>query len=378
MNAPLGRFRSSGIDEGPSRDDCGKRARGDATMSRVAHKRVAPVTRAGVLQTLRAALDLVAPSEATIGDDVLVKLNAMSDELFPGRNTSPWVLEATLACLRDRYPRAKLTVVDTDVAGTRQLARACKVWGYDEIAARFGAPIRNLSSMLTVRVRTPNPNIPELDLPQAVVEASAVVNVPVLKTHVLTGITCALKNHWGLLPRVRYQFHPIVSEMIAEINRQIPQTSLTIVDGTVCIEGNGPKIGTPRVANVLLAGQDRVAVDAAALELIGMPIDMARHVTRAAELGVGTTDFEIVGDPMTPMPFERPRQSKDVVSWLETRIRNLPVIGRAFYWPPIAGVLGQVGTQYNKIVWMNLHGRKHLASIRRHPEHGPQFNELGA
>lgn len=347
-------------------------------MSIVGFKRVALVSRDGVEQALRSLLDLVAPAEEQLGTDVLVKLNAMSDELFPGRNTSPWVLDAALAILRERYPRARWTIIDTDVAGSRQFERACKNWGYDAIARKHGVAVRNLSHAPTVRVQTGNPRVPVIDLPRLITDSSAIVNLPVLKTHVLSGITCALKNHWGLLPRVRYQFHPVLHEVIAEINRQIRNTVLNIVDATICIEGSGPKTGVPRVANVLLASRDRVAVDSAVLDFIGMDPKLAPHVGRAEELGVGSTGFELVGDPFARDPFVLPRQSGDLVSWLETRMRGLPLLGPVFYWPPISQVLGQIGTQYNKHVWMNLRGRKHVAAIRRHPQHGAQFESLGS
>jgi len=346
-------------------------------VSVVAFKRVTLVTREGVEQAVRSLVENVAPTEDDLGADVLVKLNAMSDELFPGRNTSPWVLDAALATLRERYPRARWTIIDTDVAGSRQFQRACKSWGYDAIARRHAVEIRNVSTAPTVRVRTSNPRVPEIDLPRLVADASAIVNLPVLKTHVLSGITCALKNHWGLLPRIRYQFHPVLHEVIAEINRQIRNTVLNIVDGTICIEGSGPKTGVPRVANVLFASRDRVAVDAAVLDFIGMDPNMAPHVARAEELGVGSTRFEIVGDPYARQPFALPKQSSDVVSWLETRIRGLPLVGPVFYWPPISQVLGRIGTQYNKRVWMNLQGYKHVDAIRRHPQYGRQFESLG-
>lgn len=347
-------------------------------MSLVAFKRVTLVTRDGIEEAVRSLVDPVAPTEEQIGTEALVKLNAMSDDLFPGRNTSPWVLDAVLATLRGRYPKARWTIIDTDVAGSRQFERAFRNWGYDTIARKHGVEIRNLSRGPTVRVRTPNPRVPEIELPRLVAEASSIVNLPVLKTHVLTGITCALKNHWGLLPRVRYQFHPVVHEVIAEINRQIRNTVLNIVDGTICIEGSGPKTGVPRVANVLFASGDRVATDAAVLDFIGMDPKMAPHVARAEELGVGSARFEIVGDPYQRERFAMPKQSSDVVSWIETRIRSVPLVGPAFYWPPVSQVLGRIGTRYNKHVWMTLHGRKHVDAIRRHPEHGPQFASLGS
>jgi uncharacterized protein (DUF362 family) len=344
-------------------------------MSVVAFRNVGRPSRTAVEEAILAAVAPVAPPEDTLGERVLVKLNAMSDEVFPGRNTSPWVVDAALGLLRERYPRAALTIVDADTAGARQFERACVNWGYDVIARRHGVGIQNLSDAPTRRVRTENPAVPELELPACVLDASAVVNVPVVKTHVLTGITCALKNHWGLLPRVRYQYHPIVSEVIAEVNRCV-NTVLSIVDGTVCIEGPGPKTGVPRVANVVLAGCDRVAVDAAVLRFMGLSPRIAPHVQRAAERGVGTTEFEITGDPFEPQPFASPVQSGDLVSLLESRIRAIPVLGPLCYKPSIAHVLGTIGTQYNRVVWMNVVGRRHIDAIRRHPGYGVEFAGL--
>jgi uncharacterized protein (DUF362 family) len=334
------------------------------------------VTRGTPREIERTVAEALAPidlPEGAVGERSLVKLNAMSDELFPGRNTSPWVVDAMLGWLRARYPRASFSLVDTDVAGSKQFARACQNWGYDAIARRHGVPIANVSHAPVVTVKTASRLVPELDLPRQVVEASSIINVPVLKTHVLSGLTCALKNHWGLLPRVRYKFHPMLSEVIAVMNSAIPQTVLNVVDGTVCIEGSGPKTGVPKIVNVVFAGRDRVAVDAAALDFIGMPRSMAPHVERAAELGVGSLEYEIEGDAFAPEPFDLPVQSKDLVSLLEKRIRGIPIVGTIAYAEPVARVLGLIGTQYNKLVWMNLHGRRHIEAIQKHEDYGAEF-----
>jgi uncharacterized protein (DUF362 family) len=342
-------------------------------MSPVVFLRIREPSPASIAATVRDAISKAAVPESAIGERSLVKINAMSDELFPGRNTSPWVLDATLAALCDLYPRARFTVTDGDVAGAPQFARACNAWGYHAIAKRYGAKLENLSGEPVLERSTDCPWIPRISIPRAVVEADSLVNLPVLKTHVLTGITCALKNHWGLMPRLRYQLHPHVHEVIAELNRQIPNTKLTVVDGTVCIEGAGPKTGTPRVTNVIFAGSDRVAVDSAALRFIGMDPETARHVRLAEELGVGSTAFEIIGDELTPEPFDLPVKSRDLVSLAEQTLRSIPVVGEWFYAPPVAKVLGRVGTTYNKVVWMNLTGRGHARRIREHPVYGAEF-----
>jgi hypothetical protein len=194
-----------------------------------------------------------------------------------------------------------------------------------------------------------------------------------VKTHVLTGISCALKNHWGLLPRLRYQYHPFVDEVVVEINRQIRHTIATIADGTICMEGSGPKTGVPRVCNVLLAGTDRVAVDAAVLDFMGMDPGLAPHVKKAEEDGIGRTAFEIVGDKMVRMPFQMPKKSSDVVSQIESTLRGVPGLGPLLYRPQIARVLGFTGTQYNRLVWMNLFGKRHLRRLEQDPHYGPEF-----
>ena len=343
-------------------------------MSLVVFKRVARGTPRDIERAIEEALAPITLTEAEVGERSLVKVNAMSDELFPGRNTSPWVVDAMLGWLRAHYPRASFSLADSDVAGAKQLARACKNWGFDTIAKRHGVPIVNLANAPVAVVPTRSEVVPTLELPRPIVEASSIINVPVLKTHVLSGITCALKNHWGLLPRVRYRFHPILTEVIAAMNSAIPQTALNVVDGTVCIEGPGPKTGVPRIVNVILASRDRVAVDSAALDFIGMPPEMAPHVRRAAEMGVGTMKYELAGDPFAPEPFALPQQAGDLVSALESKIRGIPLVGTIAYAPPVARVLGMIGTQYNKLVWMNLHGRRHIAAIKNHADYGREFS----
>lgn len=347
-------------------------------MSVVAFRRLASISQQSIRETIADIIGQLQLTDELLGETCLLKINAMSDELFPGRNTSPWVLDGVLSVLAEMFPGTGLIIVDSDVAGSRQFARACRNWGYNAIAEEHGVPIRNLAKEPTVAITTSNPVIPEMDLPELVTQADSIINLPVLKTHVLpgAGITCALKNHWGMLPRVRYQHHPHLVEVIAEINRQISHTVCTLVDGTICIEGSGPKTGTPRVANVLFGGTDRVAVDAAAMAFIGMDPAIAPHVKRAEEYGVGSMDFEIQGDEFVPEAFAMPDQSKDIVSMIESRLRRIPVLGPILYRPSIARVLGLIGTQYNKLIWMNLQGRKHVRAILDNPDYGPQFQSL--
>jgi uncharacterized protein (DUF362 family) len=345
-------------------------------MTAVHVRRLKAVSAEAVSTAVRELVEVAAVPAAKIGKLSLVKINAMSDEVFPGRNTSPWVLDGVLTALRARYPETRFVIVDTDVAGSRQFGRACVNWGFDRLAQKHGVEIRNLAHEPTEQVAVDNPVVRELSFPRLVRQADSIVNVPVLKTHVLSGISCSLKNHWGLLPRFRYQHHPNLTQVIAEINRQVHQTVLTLIDATVCIEGAGPKTGTPRIVDALLASTDRVSIDSAIVSLIGMPPAMAPHIAQAEAYGVGTTQFTLEGDALPPLNFELPVQSQDLVSLLETRIRKLRVIGELAYHPSVASWLGAVGTQFNKQVWMRAVGRKRRAALLKHEGYRQEYGAL--
>ena len=97
-------------------------------------------------------------------------------------------------------------------------------------------------------------------------------------------------------------------KMIAELN-QAYTPALILLDGTEAFTDGGPARGTLKPAGVILAGTDRVAVDAvgvAVLKELGAnraimdtPIFQQEQIARAAELGWGARraeDIELVAD----------------------------------------------------------------------------------
>ncbi len=342
----------------------------------VAFKHVSQPSQQVLVSAVNDLLELAPLNADTLGQACLLKLNAMSREVLPGRNTSPWFLVAVLENLRQRFPNLSLILADTDVAGYPQFEDACHNWGYSDIAHRFGLEIVNLGKDQSLPVATGNSEVPEVHLPRTLERVDSIINLPVIKTHVLTGITCCLKNHWGLMPTFRYQHHVRVNQVIAEINRQVKKTVYNLVDGTVCIEGPGPKTGRPKVCSVVMAGADRVALDNAVLDFMALPKGMAPHVALAAECGVGSLEYEIVGDSFQAQPFERPQVSGDLVSKLERTLRGVPLVGGLFYHPWVAPFLGLVGTKYNELVWFRRFGVPYQSEVLANPHYSQEFKPL--
>jgi uncharacterized protein (DUF362 family) len=126
-----------------------------------------------------------------------------------------------------------------------------------------------------------------LYLPRTVMEADWVVSVPKLKTHHWAGVTCAMKNLFGVMPGVVYgwpknafHFHGI-SESILDINATV-RPSFAIVDGIVGMEGDGPIMGTPKNVGCLLMGRNLTAVDATAVRVMGLNLYGVQYLTAAS------------------------------------------------------------------------------------------------
>jgi uncharacterized protein (DUF362 family) len=142
-------------------------------------------------------------------------------------------------------------------------------------------------------------------------EITALINVPILKTHVASGITCALKNHLGSI-RNPGAIHGARNDMegIGDLNAAGPirdKTRLIICDALRPLYDRGPS-DDPRyrwLYQGVLATVDPVAMDVMGKEIIEAkrkeelgadgPIRNGRgacHISRAAELGLGQGERE--------------------------------------------------------------------------------------
>ena len=180
-------------------------------------------------------------------------------------------------------------------------------------------------------------------LPEAIVEADALVDVQRMKNHGFMGVTLTLKNLFGLVPREPYghsrqYFHHLVRMpyMLADIGR-IFNPALCIVDALVAQAGQewGPGEGLGRVVDSLIAGDHPVSTDAVAMMLMGHdpqadwpapPCHRDRNaILVAAEGGFGSVDLEQIDwqSEVAPQPegtfFTRQTDSWErVVSWRRT------------------------------------------------------------
>ena len=140
-------------------------------------------------------------------------------------------------------------------------------------------------------------------------DADAVINCCKLKTHGMMGMTCAVKNMYGMVPgSVKSEYHYRYSDpmdfarMIIDLNRAKP-ARLHIVDAVVGMEGNGPTMGTPRPLGLLLADDNPYRLDTACAALIGEDPAALPALSAARARGLLPEDTPL---PKEMTPFLRP------------------------------------------------------------------------
>jgi uncharacterized protein (DUF362 family) len=126
-------------------------------------------------------------------------------------------------------------------------------------------------------------------------ESDYLISVGKLKTHVMTGITCILKNQFGANPtKHKAQYHSCLDEVIHDLNKaRLPD--LCLVDGIIAMEGKGPVSGMPKPLGLLIIGNDAVATDHACSRIMGLNPNNS-HLKLAIKRKLGSIEYEVFGE----------------------------------------------------------------------------------
>jgi ferredoxin len=166
-----------------------------------------------------------------------------------------------------------------------------------EIASSLDVPLINFEaagSVLTAgRLRS-------YMIAKPVLEADVIINVPKMKTHVLTLYTGAIKNMFGAVPGLgKARLHSVApqpvpfSRHIVDVYSLVRPT-LHVMDAVVAMEGDGPSGGSPRKVGAILAGTDGVALDAVASRMMGYPEGRVAMLGQAESRGLGTANAQAI------------------------------------------------------------------------------------
>ncbi|MBU1913309.1 MAG: DUF362 domain-containing protein, partial [Candidatus Omnitrophica bacterium] len=129
-------------------------------------------------------------------------------------------------------------------------------------------------------------------------ECDKIINLPKMKTHILIGLTGAVKNMYGAVAGLhKSELHkkfPSPEEFTKVLvdTFEIVKPSLVLMDGIVSMDQGGPASGRLRNTGILIAGEDSVAIDAVFAGLIGIkPLDILT-TKEAHKRKLGEADLE--------------------------------------------------------------------------------------
>ena len=255
---------------------------------------------AELVPAIRKSLDLIGGFNPKIkpGSKVFVKINHLSPPSPAERGivTHPVFVEAVLMLLKETG--AEITVGDDIEEGETD---GFKISGFREICERQGVKLINLREAGFVEKSCNGKILKNLYVSKIVLEADVIVNLPKLKTHSLTTFTGSIKNMYGIIPAgLRRRFHgeylriEEFSQMLVDIYSLVtPQ--MTIMDGIMAMEGEGPGSGKMRNLGLILACRDAVALDAIAGGIIGLKPGEVLTTRFAGERNLGVSELRNIG-----------------------------------------------------------------------------------
>ena len=234
---------------------------------------------------LLSAMDL----ERELRPDMLIGVKpnlVLASPASSGATTHPEIVEGVIRYLQARGFQRLLILEGSWVgATTREAFRVC---GYEKLSRQYGVPLLDLKGDPPELRRMGGMSIPVC---RTALSVDYLINVPVLKAHCQTELTCALKNLKGCLPdSEKRHFHAMgLHKPIAHL-AAVLKPALNLVDaiaGDLTFEEGGNPVPMDRI----LAGKDAVLVDAYAASLLGYaPTDIA-YIPMAERLGAGSADL---------------------------------------------------------------------------------------
>jgi uncharacterized protein (DUF362 family)/Pyruvate/2-oxoacid:ferredoxin oxidoreductase delta subunit len=237
------------------------------------------------------------------GNRVLIKPNLLSGRP-PEKavTTHPAVVKATIQLVKE----AGGTPFLGDSPGGGNLLKVAEKTGIKEVADEMGCPLVEFTEVCEVE-GSDGRTFKKIEVAKMALEADAVISLPKVKTHSLTLLTLGIKNMFGCVPGMfrKTQWHlsagadpKYFAEMLVELYGII-RPELTIVDGILGMEGNGPNMGKPCHLGLVFSGVDCVALDAIITEVLCLPIKEVITTKIAMEKGLGVGDLkriEVLGE----------------------------------------------------------------------------------
>ena len=229
---------------------------------------------------------------------VLIKPNTVNPSVSgSGKVTDARVVSAVTQIVKEKNP-GRIVIgegssVGYDFPGREDSIHCMKVAGVLDVAEKHGIEVIDLNQDEPVKIKLEQAYVMDsFKIARTAREADVVISVPVIKTHIRTGITCGLKNMKGVLPGDEKKRTHLcgLDRGIVDLNRAV-RPHYTVVDAIVGMQGTNSEEADKVPMDLIVAGADVVAVDTVCAALSGFHVKDLFHIQLAAEAGLGIADL---------------------------------------------------------------------------------------
>ncbi|MEA3476233.1 MAG: DUF362 domain-containing protein [Candidatus Cloacimonadota bacterium] len=151
------------------------------------------------------------------------------------------------------------------------------------------------------------------------------INVAKLKTHMQSTVTLGLKNQKGIISDTKKKFFHKqgLHKPIVELAKII-KPDLTIIDGILGLEGDGPLYsGHPIKSEILIASKDILSCDIVGAKFMGIDTEKVSHLKYGIQEKIGDPDPQIIGEDLDEIKMNFKRADEEKFTFLKfTNMRN--------------------------------------------------------
>jgi uncharacterized protein (DUF362 family) len=305
----------------------------------------------------------------------ILKLNLSWSLYFPACSSEPWQVEGVIKTLREDGYRDLLAVENRTVVTNIEKGLVGNKW--NPVLKKYNVPMFPLPEAEWIPYR-PKGATPALDeiyegshrIPREIIGTN-VIHLPTVKTHGHTVMTGAMKNAFGgLITERRHHCHRLIHEVLVDlltIQKEIHPGMFAVMDGTVCGDGNGPRTMNPYIGNILLAGQDQVAIDAISAMIMGYDPLKIPFIRQAHDQGLGCGDPEqitLTGDDIKGLNFRFSTGKSPVITGDQFfRKGPMKILEPLIFHTPLFWLAIKSSWFYHDVYWYNTVGRSRIAQF---------------
>ena len=204
-----------------------------------------------------------------------------------GATTHPEIVAGIIEYLQEHGFR-NIVIAEGSWIGDRT-KEAYDVCGYRALREQYGVPLLDAQTEPYHMADCAGMELAVSDIADRI---DFLINVPVLKGHCQTKVTCALKNIKGLIPnREKSRFHRMgLHKPIAHLQKAVRQDFI-VVDH-ICGDPDFEEGGNPLEKNCIMAARDPVLTDTYACRLLGIRPEEVPYIGLAEKLGIGSGDLD--------------------------------------------------------------------------------------